>query len=140
MYSGSFPFVRTDLLTMSPQTGCSRKCRVLDVAYNSSNNELVRTKTLVKNAIISIDATSFRQWYEQHYGVNVGKKKKGETATEKKTTSKKVIKKIEKRKATRVLEPALVEQFNSGRLLACISSRPGKKFNTSTSTLQLLLH
>ena len=126
MYSGSFPFVRTDLLTMSPQTGCSRKCRVLDVAYNSSNNELVRTKTLVKNAIISIDATSFRQWYEQHYGVNVGKKKKGETATEKKTTSKKVIKKIEKRKATRVLEPALVEQFNSGRLLACISSRPGQ--------------
>ena len=36
---------------------CTRKTRILDVVYNSSNNELVRTKTLVKNAIVSIDAT-----------------------------------------------------------------------------------
>ncbi len=40
----------------------TRKCRVLDVVYNSSNNELVRTKTLVKNCIIHIDCTPFRQW------------------------------------------------------------------------------
>lgn len=40
----------------------SRKCRVLDVVYNASNNELVRTKTLVKNCIIQIDCTPFRQW------------------------------------------------------------------------------
>jgi len=94
--------------------------------YNASNNELVRTKTLVKNAIITIDATAFRQWYEQHYGVQVGKKKKGAEETEKKTSSKKVTKKLEKRKATRVLEQGLSDQFNSGRLLACISSRPGQ--------------
>ena len=36
---------------------CTRKTRVLDVVYNASNNELVRTKTLVKNAIVQIDAT-----------------------------------------------------------------------------------
>ena len=36
---------------------CTRKTRILDVVYNASNNELVRTKTLVKNAIVSIDAT-----------------------------------------------------------------------------------
>lgn len=36
----------------------------------------VRTQTLVKNAIIQIDATPFRQWYNQHYGVEVGLKKK----------------------------------------------------------------
>ena len=48
----------------------------MDVVYNSSNNELVRTQTLVKNAIIQIDATPFRQWYTQHYGVEVGLKKK----------------------------------------------------------------
>merc|ERR1712113_344261 len=29
----------------------SRKVRVIDVVYNASNNELVRTKTLVKGAI-----------------------------------------------------------------------------------------
>ena len=40
----------------------TRQCRILDVVYNASNNELVRTKTLVKNCIILIDCTPFRQW------------------------------------------------------------------------------
>jgi small subunit ribosomal protein S8e len=53
----------------------TRKTRVLDVVYNASNNELVRTKTLVKNCIVQIDATPFRQWYERHYGVPIGRKK-----------------------------------------------------------------
>jgi ribosomal protein S8E len=34
--------------------------------YNASNNELLRTQTLVKSAIVDIDATPFRQWYESH--------------------------------------------------------------------------
>merc|ERR1711982_96183 len=54
---------------------CTRKVRILDVAYNASNNELVRTKTLVKGAIILIDAHPFKEWYESHYGVRVGLKK-----------------------------------------------------------------
>jgi len=53
----------------------SRKTRVLDVVYNATNNELVRTKTLVKNAIVRIDATPFRQWYLKHYDVELNKKK-----------------------------------------------------------------
>ena len=40
----------------------AHKTRILDVVYNASNNELVRTKTLVKNCIIQIDATPFKQW------------------------------------------------------------------------------
>jgi small subunit ribosomal protein S8e len=43
--------------------------------YNASNNELVRTNTLVKGCIVEIDSTPYRQWYEQHYGVKIGKKK-----------------------------------------------------------------
>merc|ERR1712180_486908 len=43
----------------------SRKTRILDVMYNASNNELVRTKTLVKNAVVQIDATPFNQWDER---------------------------------------------------------------------------
>merc|ERR1712216_810726 len=35
----------------------TRKARILDVCYNASNNELVRTKTLVKGAVIAIDAS-----------------------------------------------------------------------------------
>merc|ERR1719231_1895434 len=45
---------------------CARKVRIIDVVYNASNNELVRTKTLVKGAIVTIDSTPFRQWYEAH--------------------------------------------------------------------------
>ena len=50
----------------------------MDVVYNASNNELVRTKTLVKNAIVQVDATLFKQWYLQRYGVDLSKKKKSE--------------------------------------------------------------
>ena len=53
----------------------SKRSRILDVVYNATNNELVRTKTLVKNAVIQIDATPFKQWYAQHYDVELGKKK-----------------------------------------------------------------
>lgn len=60
----------------------THKTRILDVVYNASNNELVRTKTLVKNAIVQVDATPFRQWYEQHYGVKLHSKKKGGAAHE----------------------------------------------------------
>jgi small subunit ribosomal protein S8e len=60
---------------------CTRRTRVLDVVYNATNNELLRTKTLVKNAIVQIDATPFRQYYEQHYGVVLGKKSKVSTSS-----------------------------------------------------------
>merc|ERR1712007_164383 len=91
--------------------GLSRKTRILDVVYNSSNNELVRTKTLVKNAIIQVDAHPFMQWYENHYGVKLGQKK-GAAAdkTEKKSSH------VQRKN----------DQFHQGRLLACISSRPGQ--------------
>ena len=32
----------------------------------------VRTQTLVKSAIIQVDAAPFKQWYQQHYGLEVG--------------------------------------------------------------------
>ena len=40
----------------------TKSTRIIDVVYNAGNNELVRTKTLVKNAIVVIDAAPFRQW------------------------------------------------------------------------------
>merc|ERR1719230_1514504 len=106
---------------------CTRKTRILDVVYNASNNELVRTKTLVKNAIVQIDATPFRQWYEAHYGVAVGKKKKkDEEAKEEEKKSASVKKKIAERQEGRVIDPNVNAQFDTGRLYACISSRPGQ--------------
>lgn len=52
----------------------TRKTRVIGVVYNATNNELVRTNTLVKGCIVQIDAAPFRQWYEAHYGTAVVKK------------------------------------------------------------------
>merc|ERR1719384_2761996 len=46
---------------------CTRKVRVLDVTYNASNNELVRTKTLVQGAIILVDASPFKELSESNY-------------------------------------------------------------------------
>ncbi|XP_068668001.1 small ribosomal subunit protein eS8-like [Aristolochia californica] len=114
----------------------TRKTRILDVVYNASNNELVRTQTLVKSAIVQVDAAPFKQWYLQHYGVDIGRKKpsaqavkkegeEGEAAQEAKKSNH-VTRKLEKRLEGRKLDPHIEEQFGSGRLLACISSRPGQ--------------
>jgi small subunit ribosomal protein S8e len=108
----------------------TRKTRIIDVVYNASNNELVRTKTLVKNAIVQVDATPFRQWYETHYGLKLGKKAKKDTEGAPVETdakkSKAVLKKHAERRRDYFLDPNLDGQFDTGRLLACISSRPGQ--------------
>jgi small subunit ribosomal protein S8e len=60
----------------------TRKTRIIDVVYNASNNELVRTKTLVKNCIVQIDATPFSQWYANHYTINLNIRKAKDTKIE----------------------------------------------------------
>merc|ERR1712187_938857 len=62
--------------------GVSRTTRIVDVVYNATSNELVRTKTLVKGAIVAIDATPFRQFYESHYSKALGRKKTHEFSEE----------------------------------------------------------
>lgn len=107
------------------------KTRVLDVVYNASNNELVRTKTLVKGAIVLIDAHPFKTWYQNHYGVEIGKKKHAKKAAvkddeEEKKKSDHVQRKLKARQATRVLASIIDDQMAGGRLLAAVSSRPGQ--------------
>mmetsp|Transcript_2327 Transcript_2327/g.4795 ORF Transcript_2327/g.4795 Transcript_2327/m.4795 type:complete len:201 (+) Transcript_2327:47-649(+) len=105
---------------------CTRKVRILDVNYNASNNELVRTKTLVKGAIILIDAHPFKEWYQSHYGRAIGVKKgtKGDVVAKK--GSDHVTRKIAKRQKAEKIEQALDDQFVGGRLFAKITSRPGQ--------------
>merc|ERR1712008_599385 len=106
---------------------CTRKVRVLDVTYNASNNELVRTKTLVKGAIVLIDASPFRSWYEAHYGVKIGVKKGQKApASEDKKQSEHLKRKMASRQKRRTLDPLLDHQFSGGRILAKITSRPGQ--------------
>lgn len=98
------------------------------VSFHPSNNELVRTNTLTRAAVVQIDAAPFRQWYEAHYGQSLGRrrqKKEDADAEVKKSKS------VEKKQAARVaatakVDAALERQFEAGRLYAVIASRPGQ--------------
>merc|ERR1719389_448136 len=96
---------------------CTRKVRILDVVYNATSNELVRTKTLLKNTIVQIDAQPYKQWYLKKYGMDLGKKTKGgkkDEADEKaEKRSRHVIAKQKSRLSKQKLDPALEDQFQS---------------------------
>jgi small subunit ribosomal protein S8e len=101
---------------------------VIVVAFHPSNNELVRTNTLTKSAVVQVDAAPFKQWYEAHYGQGLGRRRqvKGETEEEKKKSKSVVDKQDERMKKAGKVEPALERQFEAGRLYAVVSSRPGQ--------------
>ncbi|ETW80826.1 hypothetical protein HETIRDRAFT_440490 [Heterobasidion irregulare TC 32-1] len=109
----------------------TKKTRIIGVVYNASNNELVRTNTLVKGAIIQVDATPFRQWYESHYATPVSKKALKALPTEAKEGEEKKLsnhaqRNLDARKKESKIDPMLESQFGAGRLYAVISSRPGQ--------------
>ncbi|KAL4886755.1 ribosomal protein S8e-domain-containing protein [Aspergillus karnatakaensis] len=107
--------------------GVSRKTRVIVVAYHPSNNELVRTNTLTKSAVVQIDAAPFRQWYEAHYGQPLGRRRQQKTeATEEKKSNSVVKKQAARFAESGKVEGAIEKQFESGRLYAVIASRPGQ--------------
>jgi len=122
--------------------GCTRKTRVIVVVYHPCNNELVRTNTLTKSAVVQVDAAPFRQWYEAHYGQPLGRRRQKAQSTKETKDDKeskdakegeeaKKSKAVEKKQVARFaakgkVDPALDKQFESGRLYAIISSRPGQ--------------
>ncbi|KEF55222.1 40S ribosomal protein S8-B [Exophiala aquamarina CBS 119918] len=109
--------------------GIARKVRVIVVAFHPSNNELVRTNTLTRSAVVQVDAAPFRTWYEAHYGITIGRKRqgqKGEAVEDKKVSKSVTAKREERLKKSGKIEPALERQFEAGRLFAVISSRPGQ--------------
>ncbi|KAF1991689.1 ribosomal protein S8e [Aulographum hederae CBS 113979] len=108
--------------------GVAKKVRVIGVAFHPSNNELVRTNTLTKSAVVQVDAAPFRQWFEAHYGQPLGRRRQKEGQDIEKPKRKDTLDKQEKRakeKGAKV-EAALERQFEAGRLFAVVSSRPGQ--------------
>merc|ERR1712238_305868 len=69
--------------------------------------------TLTKNTIVQIDAQPFKQWYLKKEEPEV--KKSGH-----------VVAKLAARAAKQKLDHNLEDQFQGGRLLASIASRPGQ--------------
>ncbi|KAF2790219.1 40S ribosomal protein-like protein S8 [Melanomma pulvis-pyrius CBS 109.77] len=109
--------------------GIAKKVRVIGVVYHPSNNELVRTNSLTKSAVVQIDAAPFRQWFEAHYGLALGRRrqaKTGEKEEEKKKSKSVEAKQAERLKISGKVESALEKQFEAGRLFAVVSSRPGQ--------------
>ncbi|KLT44435.1 40S ribosomal protein S8 [Cutaneotrichosporon oleaginosum] len=105
----------------------TRKTRLIAVRYNTTNNELLRTQTLVKSAVVEVDATPFRQWYEAHYAQPVVPAKAGAAAPEEETKKSNHVQRIvAERKKDAKIDPHLSQQFRAGRLLAVITSRPGQ--------------
>ena len=107
----------------------TKKCKIVEVIYNATNNELVRTQTLVKNSIVAVDPTPFKYYWYIHYDdVKMPKlpeisdperKKKLEEKREK-------LKQVHPNKEQLDKLNSAFELMNKGRLYACITSRPGQ--------------
>jgi len=113
--------------------GVARTTRIVDVVYNATSNELIRTKTLVKGAIIVVDCTPFRSYYENHYALALGRKKNHTYTDEEKAAIEKTSncgeltkKKYTLRQKQSEVASNLNSQFLQGKLYAKITSRPGQ--------------
>jgi small subunit ribosomal protein S8e len=120
----------------------SQRARILDVVYNATSNELVRTKALVKNCIVSVDAAPFKLWYAKHFGMDLDAskgKKKGAQKVQKSKKASTAAAKFNVNKASAALkrkwtfrqkslkiEKAIEDQLKLGRVLAKLTSRPGQ--------------
>merc|ERR1712110_1283528 len=111
--------------------GIARQTRIVDVVYNATSNELIRTKTLVKGAIVVVDCTPFRSFYESHYSKALGRKKNHTYTDEEKAAIEKTSncgeltkKKYTLRQKQSEVAPNLNSQFLQGKLYAKITSRP----------------
>jgi len=96
----------------------TRKTRILKVVYNSTNNELVRTNTLVKGSIIQIDSTPFKAWYLQYYNIDLSNKKEiaAAVAVPKETKEEKApAKKNEKPQAAKKEEKGQAKKEEKGQ-------------------------
>ena len=97
----------------------------------------VRTKTLVKNAIVVIDATPFRQWFEAHYALPLGHKKNAKlTEAEEALLNKKRSNKTEKKFKERQKEAKV--QFLDCLLIFCNIFGHYRSFNFITSKKSIL--
>lgn len=89
-----------------PGEAVTRKARIISVVYNPTNPEYVRTNTIVKGSVVQIDATPFKNWYQKHYGVVVGKagkfQKKAKKPDEKKSRKHRALKPEKPKKTSEV--------------------------------------
>jgi small subunit ribosomal protein S8e len=107
----------------------SRKCKILEVIYNTTNNELVRTQTIVKGCVVAVDPTPFKYFWHIHFDEkkvtrmpeipDQERKKRLEDKREKEKKPHPFSAQLDKLQA-------FFDLMNKGRLYALITSRPGQ--------------
>lgn len=107
----------------------SRKSKILEVVYNSTHNELVRTQRVVKGCVVTVDPTPFKYFWHIHYQEK--KVNKLPEIKDSKRQSKLDEKKASKQKKHPFSETLdkyqqFFDNLNRNRLLAKITSRPGQ--------------
>jgi small subunit ribosomal protein S8e len=107
----------------------TRKCKILNVVYNATNNELVRTQTLVKGAIVAVDPLPFKYYWHIHYEEKkINKLPDIPDPERKKRLEEKKEKLKKKHPFGEQIEKLhhIFDMMNKGRLLARLTSRPGQ--------------
>nr|AGM32337.1 40S ribosomal protein S8 [Coptotermes formosanus] len=100
----------------------TRKVRIMSVVYHPSDNDLVRTNTLTKGSIVTVETGPFKEWFAKAKGKPLGNEKYEAP----KNITDDMRKSWLKHKDDAPVESDLMSEFSSGRLLAVISSRPGQ--------------
>jgi len=107
----------------------ARKSKIVEILYNATHNELVRTQRVVKGCIVAVDPTPFKYYWHINY-----EEKRVNKLPEIKDTTR--VKSLEDKKAKRQKKHPFTDQLdkyhmffdnlNRNRLLARITSRPGQ--------------
>ena len=101
---------------------CNRKTKIVNVVYNASNNELVRTNILVKGCIVQVDSTPFKKYFQETYNIELGKKKTAELNKEEFKESKNLLKRVKRMKLEYETQKAKLKEKKAG-----IEKKPEEK-------------
>jgi len=113
--SGNFSYLSLNI---------TRKTKIISVVYNSTNNELVRTNTLVKGCIIQIESAPYKDISQKESTIDITKQNLNKNARGSGSYNKKITHNITVFNKSDPL--SISNQLASGRLLARICSRPGQ--------------
>jgi small subunit ribosomal protein S8e len=107
----------------------ARKSKILEVLYNSTHNELVRTQRVCKGCVVAIDPTPFKFYW--HINYEEKKVNKLPEIKDPKRVQALEAKKAEKQKKHPFSDQldkfhAFFDNMNRNKLIARITSRPGQ--------------
>jgi small subunit ribosomal protein S8e len=100
----------------------TRVTRIIQVVWHPSDNEFVRTNIFTRGSIVAVESAPFKSWYELQYGRTIGR---SQFARPTEVTNK-VAERWRQLEGEAAPPTSMVSQFDQGRILACVASRPGQ--------------